>query len=57
MIDWGEKKALYVGITLQAISLFFLGAFLKVKSDTLEQALGSLEKAGVAAVVFLYING
>lgn len=59
IIDYfGRKRALYSGITLQIISMLYLGIFLAVQRiHHLSPHLASVSRAGSGAVAMIYING
>lgn len=56
MVDYlGRKKALYIGISVQFLSLLYLAIYLHFR-QRLELSL-AIERAGMVATVMIYLNG
>ncbi|QDS71799.1 hypothetical protein FKW77_009451 [Venturia effusa] len=61
LIDFiGRKRALYIGISLQAFSMLYMALFLtidKTVEDKTVQQSPSQKKAATAAIVMIYLSG
>lgn len=56
IVDYlGRKKALYIGITLQLLSLVYLAVYISFR-QRLELST-PIEQAGVVATIMIYVNG
>ncbi|CAG7917023.1 unnamed protein product [Penicillium olsonii] len=58
LIDhFGRKRSLLSGILLQQIAMLYIAIFLTVRPDSSTDGSGSVKRAAIAAIVFIYIVG
>lgn len=61
LIDWiGRKRALYIGISLQAFSMLYMALFLVIDQTVEDKSIQqspSQKKAATGAIVMIYLSG
>ncbi|CAG8390631.1 unnamed protein product [Penicillium salamii] len=58
LIDhFGRKRSLLSGIALQQVSMLYIAIFLTVRSALSADESGSMKRAAIASIVFIYIVG